>query len=317
MEKKIDVTICGVFVADIIGRPIDLKKDITIGSLTMIEDIKLFTGGLNCNMAIDLAKLGFKAAVMGRLSDDNWKALFISEFDKYGVDYSSVVIDKNYPSAATIVCVDPSGERTFFHCGGNSVGLCPDDILSKIDTIKNSKYFALGYYGCMPALEPDLPDVLAEIKRNTDTKILLETAGFVRSTLDDLSRSLPYLDFWIPSYEEGKILTGKDDYKEIVKVFRDCGSRNVVGIKLGSKGCYLTDPENEYFIPSFKVEKVIDTTGAGDSFIAGLFAGLIKGMNLQEAGRFANMVGALAVQSLGASSGIKSFDETLKFFEGK
>ena len=49
MSKKFDVTICGIFVADIIGRPIDLKKNITIGSLTMIEDIKLFTGGLNCN----------------------------------------------------------------------------------------------------------------------------------------------------------------------------------------------------------------------------------------------------------------------------
>jgi len=315
MSKKFDVTICGIFVADIIGRPIDLKKNITIGSLTMIEDIKLFTGGLNCNMAIDLAKMGFKAAVMGRLSNDNWKALFTSEFDKYGVDYSSVVLDDKFPSAATIVCVDPGGERTFFHSGGNSVGLCADDILSKIDTIKNSKYFALGYYGCMPALEPVLPDVLNEIRKQTDTKLLLETAGFVRSTLDDLSRSLPFLDFWIPSYEEGKILTGKDDYKEMVKIFREAGARNVVGIKLGDKGCYLTDSEGEYYIPSFKVEKVIDTTGAGDAFIAGLFAGLIKGMSLKEAGRFANMVGALSVQALGASSGIKSFEEILKHFE--
>lgn len=317
MGKEFDVTICGVFVADIIGRPINLKRDIQPGSLTMIDEIKLFTGGLNSNMAIDLAKLGFKAAVMGRLSDDNWRALFTSEFDKAGVDYSSVVIDKKYPSAATMVCVDSNGERTFFHSGGNSMGLCPDDILSKIETIKNSKYFALGYYGCMPALEPDLPNVLKELKEKTKTKILLETAGFVGPTLDDLSRSLPYLDYWIPSLEEGKVLTGKDDYKEMVKVFRESGASKVVGIKLGSEGCYLTEPGGEYYIPSFKVDKVVDTTGAGDSWIAGLLAGRVKGLSLEESGRFGNMVGALAVQSLGASSGIKSYEETLKHFKGK
>ena len=317
MDKKFDVTVCGVFVADIIGKPINLKSEISIGGLTMIDEIKLFTGGLNCNVAIDLAKLGFNAAVMGRLSNDNWKALFTSAFDEVGVDYSAVVLDDKFPAAATMVCSDPNGERTFFHSGGNSVGLCPDDILSKIDTIKNSKYFALGYYGCMPALEPDLPLVLKELKEKTGTKILLETAGFVRSTLDDLSRSLPFLDYWIPSYDEGKILTGKDDYKEMVKIFRDRGASKVVGIKLGSEGCYLTEPGGEYYIPSFKVDKVIDTTGAGDSFIAGLFAGQVKGLSLAESGRFGNMVGALAVQSLGASSGIKSYEETLKYFEGK
>jgi sugar/nucleoside kinase (ribokinase family) len=317
MEKKFDLTVCGVFVADIIGRPINLKSDISIGGLRMIDEIKLFTGGLGCNLAIDVAKLGFKVAVMGRLSNDNWKALFTSAFDEVNIDYSSVIPDNTLPSAATVVCVDASGERTFFHVGGTIMGLKPDDIISKIETIRNSKYFALGYYGCMPALEPDLPLVLKELKEKTETRLLLETAGFVKPTLDDLSRSLPYLDYWVPSYEEGKILTGKDDYKEMIKVFREAGASKVVGIKLGSEGCYLTEPGNEYYIPSFKVNKVVDTTGAGDSFIGGLFAGQIKGLGLRESGRFGNMVGALAVQSLGASTGIKTYEETLKHFEGK
>jgi sugar/nucleoside kinase (ribokinase family) len=316
MEKKFDLTVCGVFVADIIGKAINLKSEVALGSLTMIDEIKLFTGGLNCNLPIAIAKLGFKAAVIGRLSNDSWKSLFTSSFDELGINYSAVTIDDKYPSAATIVCVDSTGERTFFHSGGNSVGLCPDDIISNIDTIKNSSCFALGYYGCMPALEPELPEVLKEIKKRTDTKILLESAGFVGYTLDDLSRSLPFLDYWIPSYEEGKILTGKSEYKDMVKVFRKAGSKGVVGIKLGAEGCYLTNEQEEHFIPAFKVEKIVDTTGAGDSFIAGLIAGQVKGLSLKESGRLGNMVGALSVQSLGASSGIKSLEETIKIFEG-
>jgi len=317
VNKKFDLAVCGVFVADIIGKPINLKSPVIIGSLTMIDEIKLFTGGLSCNLPIAISKLGFKAAVMGRLSNDSWKSLFTSAFDEAGIDYSAVTIDKKYPSAATIVCVDSTGERTFFHSGGNSMGLCSDDIISNIDTINNSKFFALGYYGCMPALEPELPDVLKEIKQKTDTKILLESAGFVGYTLNDLSRSLPFLDYWIPSYEEGKTLTGRSDYKDMVKVFKDSGSQGVNGIKLGAKGCYLTNEQEEYFIPAFKIEKTVDTTGAGDSFIAGLIAGQVNGLSLKESGRLANMVGALSVQALGASSGIKSLEETLKIFENE
>ena len=315
MGNKFDLAVCGVFVADIIGRPINLKSDITLGSLTISEEIKLFTGGLGCNLPLAIAKLGFKAAVIGRLSDDSWKSLFTSSFDEAGIDYSAVTIDKKYPSAATIVCVDSTGERTFFHSGGNSIGLCPDDIISNMDTIRNSKYFALGYYGCMPALEPDLPEVLKEIKKKTGTKILLESGGFVSYTLDDLSRSLPFLDYWVPSYEEGKILTGKSDYIDMVKVFRESGSRGIVGIKLGFNGCYLTNEQEGYFLPAFKVERIVDTTGAGDSFIAGLIAGQLKGLSLKESGQIGNMTGALSVQSIGASSGIKSFEETINIFE--
>jgi hypothetical protein len=106
--------------------------------------------------------------------------------------------------------------------------------------------------------------------------VLLETAGFVRSTLDDLSRSLPYVDFWLPSFKEGKILTDENDAKLMVKRFRECGARKIVGIKLGADGCFLTDNENEYFIDAVKVEKVVDTTGAGDAFLAGIITAVLN-----------------------------------------
>jgi sugar/nucleoside kinase (ribokinase family) len=307
---NIDVAVCGTFVADIIGRPINLKSNINLGSLSMIDEIKLFTGGLGCNLSIDLAKLNNNVGVIGRIGNDNWKDLFFSTFNKMGIDYSNVKLDNENHSAATIVCVDQSGERTFFHVGGAHMSVNANDILDRIDFIKKSKFFALGYYGCMPALEPDLPYVLREIKTKTETKVLLETAGFVKPTLDDLSRSLPFLDFLLPSYEEGKILTGEQEIDKILKRFREAGAGKIVGLKLGANGCFLSDPEKSLKIKSFKVNEVVDTTGAGDSFLAGIITGFLKGMDLYEMGQFANMVGACAVQALGASSGIKSFDET-------
>ena len=79
-----------------------------------------------------------------------------------------------------------------------------EDVLSRIDFISSAQIFAIGYYGCMPAFEPDMPYVFREIKNRTNTKILLETAGFVKPTLDDLSHSLPFVDYWLPSIEGRK-----------------------------------------------------------------------------------------------------------------
>lgn len=311
MENNLDVIVCGTFVADIIGRPINLHSKIKLGSLTLLNEIKLSTGGLGCNLSIDLAKLGNKVGVLGRVGNDSWKDLIFSSFKREKIDYTCISIDNEQDTAVTIVCVDENGERTFFHVGGAHMAVNAEDILNRIDLIKKSRFFAIGYYGCMPSLEPDLPFVFREIKNKTDVKILLETAGFVKPTLDDLSRSLPYVDFWLPSFEEGNILTNENEAKLMVKRFRDAGAGKIVGIKLGADGCLLTDPENEYLIKAVEVKKVVDTTGAGDAFLAGIITAYLKGMNVLDMGKFANIVGASAVQSLGASTGIKSFEETI------
>jgi sugar/nucleoside kinase (ribokinase family) len=87
--------------------------------------------------------------------------------------------------------------------------------------------------------------------------------------------------------------------------------RGLIGIKLDAEGCYLDDGTKGVFVPSFKIEPV-DTTGAGDSWYGGLLTGLIKGMPLEQAGRLANRVAADCCLELGASAGIRTYDETLK-----
>ena len=106
MDKKFDIIVCGTFVADIIGRPINIQEKITPGSLTMIDKIELFTGGLGCNLSIDLAKLGNKVGVLGRIGNDNWRSLFFSAFEKEKIDYANIKLDDEHSSAATMVCVN-------------------------------------------------------------------------------------------------------------------------------------------------------------------------------------------------------------------
>jgi sugar/nucleoside kinase (ribokinase family) len=87
-------------------------------------------------------------------------------------------------------------------------------------------------------------------------------------------------------------------------------------IKLGKNGCFVKSSSGEkYLLPTYTDMKPVDTTGAGDSFVAGFLAGILKGWDLHECGRFANAVGTHCVMKVGASNGIKSLEETLEFMK--
>jgi sugar/nucleoside kinase (ribokinase family) len=96
----------------------------------------------------------------------------------------------------------------------------------------------------------------------------------------------------------------------MVAAFRRHMKGGLVGIKLDADGCYLDDGKQALSVPAAKVE-VVDTTGAGDTWFGGLLAALHRGMPLERAGRFANRVAADCCTAIGASAGIRTFEETL------
>ncbi|MDW8321248.1 MAG: PfkB family carbohydrate kinase, partial [Armatimonadota bacterium] len=124
---------------------------------------------------------------------------------------------------------------------------------------------------------------------------------------------LPYVDYMIPSIEEAKMLTGKQDPEDIAQVFLEHGVK-VVGLKMGERGCYIRTEDVKLAIPRYQVQAV-DALGAGDAFAAGFLTGVVKGWDLEQTGRFANAVGALCVTALGATTGVRSLEETLEFMQ--
>jgi len=99
----------------------------------------------------------------------------------------------------------------------------------------------------------------------------------------------------------------------MAKYFQDNGSKNVV-VKLGEKGVYYrkADGDNGY-VPAYKVCKVEDTTGAGDSWDAGFVAGLSLGLDFPDACRLGNATATFCIQAAGASTGIPSLQTILDF----
>jgi ribokinase len=106
----------------------------------------------------------------------------------------------------------------------------------------------------------------------------------------------------MPNTVELEQLTGEEDYRKGADYMINVGVK-VVAVKLGSKGCYVTDGEERLSVAPFKV-KVVDTTGAGDAFDAGFLHGLINEKSLYECGQLGNFVASRSVMAMGARAGL-------------
>ncbi|MBM3892307.1 MAG: carbohydrate kinase family protein, partial [Verrucomicrobia bacterium] len=261
------------------------------------------------------AKLGLRVGALGRIGDDSWRTCVLDRLESAGLDLGGVIVDKRGQTSATVVCVDPNGERSFFHTGGCGNQLTATDIVARLSYIRRARAVCLGYHGLMPKLAPAWGTALQAIKRAAPRIVTALDCVAGATNFGQITKAMPWLDIFVPSLDEARSLSGEDSPEKIIAKFRAAGAPGAVGVKLGADGCLLTDsgePLKTIHVPPVRVKKVVDATGAGDSWLAGFITAHLRGFTLRDAGIFANAVGACCVQAIGASTGIRPFAETLK-----
>jgi len=299
-------------VADILVRPVALDQPIGYGKLLPVDPIELTTGGIVSNSGIAMARLGMKAAAFSYVGLDAWASEIREKYEEEGIDTQRLLTHPTGATSTTVVLIDPSGERSFAHSVGAPLLMDGPLFHRHMDLFARSRMMVLGYYSLMPNLEPDLPGVFAAIRR-LGCLTVLDAAGD-GGTMQPLDRVLPHLDVYVPSREEAVHQTGETDPEKIIKTFRSCGAPGLLGVKLGSEGALLS-PAAERFVKIDLVPApgpVIDTTGAGDCFYAGLLTGLLKGMSIEDAGKLGAAAGACCVTAVGATAGLRSYEETVR-----
>lgn len=112
-----------------------------------------------------------------------------------------------------------------------------------------------------------------------------------------------FCDMILPGINEGEILMGSKEPRQIADYFINLGVKEVV-IKLGKEGTYYQNNQTSQIVSGFKVEKVVDTVGAGDGFAVGIISARLEGLNYEEMLIRANAIGALQVQTLGDNEGL-------------
>ena len=303
------VACLGILVADVVGKTINafpLK-----GTLAAVERMELHAGGCAANTGIALARLGVGVAVLGRVGRDGFGDFLLQTLQQAGADTRGVLQGGAEATSATMVAVDAQGERTFLHYPGANATFEAADVDWSL--IEAADILHIGGPFLMPRfMGTQCAAVLRRAKELGKVTTLDTVWDSTDRWMSVLAPSLPYLDYLLPSLEEARRLTGREAPRDIAQVFLDGGVRGV-GLKLGAAGAYLrTAGGVELTIPALDVP-VVDALGAGDAWAAGFLCGLTHGWDLAQTARFANAVGACAVGALGATTGVRSFEETLAY----
>ena len=294
MPADFDAAIFGLIVADLLASPMDLRNPPQPGGLHLVDSITLATGGNAPNVAVAMARLGMKVAVSGLVGKDVLGEAIRQRLAAEGLDTSTVLTTDQAQTSATVVAIEPGGERCFFHTAGATALLDADAFRRCIPLLARCAYVQIGYFGLLPALTPHLGQVIGELKRAApNVKVALDTVN-PPAAADLLWPVLPHLDVFAPSRPEARMLTGETDPAMMVQAFRRHMPTGLIGIKLDAEGCLLDDGRGQVRVPACPI-RVADTTGAGDSWFGGLLTALRKGMGLEEAGRFANRVADLLI----------------------
>jgi sugar/nucleoside kinase (ribokinase family) len=281
----------------------------------LIEPPIISTGGDALNVAVGLARLGIPVSIAGRVGKDSNGTFIKQSALNSGIDTSSIIVDEHFPTAVSYVLIDNDKERHFLTNNKIFSRINAKDV--PIEMIEKSDIVYLGSAMAMDSMDDSGIEKIFSQARSMGKTTVLDTAisnARPINWLERLEGALQNTDFFLPSLDEAKLLTGKDEPREIAASLGHFKFK-ALAIKLGKKGCYITDFHREGIVSSLDNMPVKDTTGAGDSFVAGFICGVTQGWDIFECAAFANSIASQNVGAIGATNGIPDFESAQSFFD--
>lgn len=290
---------------DIVVRPVEAPQ---WGTTTFVDTIDFLVGGNGANTSLALATLGIPTRLAGAIGCDGPARFLLETLLDAGVDTCGVEPCQE-PTSTTIVMINGEGNRKFLNRPGSS-GIAfahPVDFDERL--LAGMAHFHMASLFILPRLRHSAPETLRRARAAGLATSLDTTWDPLGQWMDALAPCLPLLDYLFMNEDEARMATGSADPAAAAHEVLRRGVRTAV-MKLGSQGCAIFTGSEEIHIPAFEVE-CVDTTGAGDCFVAGFLSALMRGGSLEEAGRMGNAAGALAVRQVGAVTGVRGLEETL------
>ena len=307
MDGK-EITVIGAGVVDVLAGAVD--ENILTRSSTPMNFIKMSFGGDALNEAIALSRLGKKVQWISKIGDDDAGQRILSYATENGLSIADVKIKSGLATGISIALIDRSGERRFLTNAQSSLRkLALEDILPHVDDMAQIVSFASMFVS--PLLDiAAMENFFGRIK--SAGKILAVDATRAKNgeTLSDLENLFKHMDYFFPNEAELATLTGERDVYKNVAALLSCGLKCAV-VKRGGDGCIIATNSAQIEIPAYRVEKVIDTTGAGDCFAAGFLWALSEGWRLEDCGRFACAAASCSVEEVGAVAGVTSLQKVM------
>ncbi len=269
-----------------------------------------FSGGVTANYLVAVARLGVSCGFIGAIGDDSYGEFLLKDFKNERVDTTFTIVKKGKKTPVNFIFVT-KGEKTIIQS--------PHMQTTKIDISDlNENYISNSQLLHTTMIHQEITEKAIDIAKKNDVKISIDLESQIAQRgWDNLKNILLKADILIPNKEGAKSITKSRTPEEAAKLLNKKGIPIVI-ITMGKRGVLITTEKFQREIPTYEINNIIDTTGAGDTF-NGAFtvAYLIKGWDLEKSCKYANAAASLKIQKLGARTGMPKENELLNFLKEK
>lgn len=254
----------------------------------------IYPGGAAGNTVLALSRLGTKAALRGKIARDEMGGRYLDFAGKYGADTSNIIISPQGSTGCCLAVVTSDAERTMRSALGVSLELTAEDI-EKSDFKSFDAVLIEGFMVYSGVLE-----TMVRCAANSGRCVIFDLASFeIASKFKTVFLGfMPCIDILVANRSEAAAFTGEDDPEKSLAALRKLVPCAVV--KDGANGVWFSGYAEEFFIPSVPVADVVDTTAAGDLWLAGFVYGRDRGMSLRRSVECGTLFASKIIRHQGA-----------------
>jgi sugar/nucleoside kinase (ribokinase family) len=301
----------GDMCADIFSNPLQRLPE--PGELGLTEEIAIYPGGNALNTAIALCRLGESVAIAGSIGDDALGTMLLNQLHSLGLDIHGVRQEPKGQTASTFIFRIQGEDRRFIHSLGVAADFTGEYVST--DLLPDNGIVLVGGYLKLGAWNDEALANLLYHAHQRDCRIVFNVCIAQGSGVDPSRclRLLEHVDVFVPNEDEARVITGQTSLASQAKALRRAGAYTVV-ITRGQQGLYADDGVQTVEMGIFKVP-MVDPSGCGDCFTAGLVAAQGRDWDIVRILKFASAVGALGATALGCTNGVPSFEDVEKFIK--
>jgi len=262
------------------------------------------------NTIITALNLGLEVSACGAVGADAYGEFIVNALRRHGTNVDCVLLLPDSESTLVISLTDrTSGEHVFVGNYGSGREMpYPDQLDARIADA--DLLFLSGYTLVEKRIVAMAMRALEQAVR-TNTPIFMDVGPLLEmADQSDVQWVLRHTDTLFLTEDESPLvidgLSGAEAYDRLL----DLGPQVVV-LKRGPRGCTVLTRAERFDVPGFRVNRIVDTVGAGDAFAAAYIAGALSGLSLVDCARLANATGAAAIQKIGSGTNAPTCDEVM------
>ncbi|MDR2976590.1 MAG: sugar kinase [Streptococcaceae bacterium] len=308
-----------------IGEPMCMFVAKSEGKLKNVKEFERFVAGAEVNVSVGVSRLGHLAQYITSLGQDPFGEYIFDFLNSENIDTSLISFNSEAATGFQLKGKDSKNDPEVVYFRKGSAASQQNE--NRLEEIKFKDIDLLHITGILMALNDGTFNLVKTmILKAKELGIVVTFDPNLRPTLWKSQENMiarineiaSLVDYILPGLSEGELLTGKMGRDEIADFYLNLGVKSVI-IKCGPEGAYakwVTDESVETaFVSGFKLDKVVDTVGAGDGFAVGIITGILENLEMNEMLVRANAIGAIQVCHISDNENLPSSEQLETFIK--